>query len=182
MRENGGQYTHAAAWNVIANAMLGEGDRAAEMLALLNPIRHTSTRADTHRYRVEPYVVAADVYAEPSYAGRGGWTWYTGSAAWMYRAAVEWLLGFRLRGRVLRLEPCIPRAWEGFRMRFRHHSARYEIEVENPKRVCRGVATLELDGEVQPADPPEVPLADDGAVHRVRVVLGEGGLPRGGWA
>ena len=98
IRENGGQYTHAAIWSVIAFALLGDGDKAGELFSLLNPINHASTRAGVHRYKVEPYVVCADVYAEPPHVGRGGWTWYTGSAGWMYRAGLEWMLGFRLRG------------------------------------------------------------------------------------
>ncbi len=186
VRENGGQYTHAAVWAVLAFAALGEGDKAGELFALLNPINHTSTRAGVHRYKVEPYVAAADVYAEPPHVGRGGWTWYTGSAGWMYRAGLEWILGFRLRGATLHLDPCIPRAWRGFEIRFRYHSARYEIAVENPRGVTRGVSEVELDGTALPvadagdaALPGEagaagvaIALADDGATHRVRLVIG----------
>ena len=98
MRENGGQYTHAAIWAVMAFAALGDGDKANELFSILNPINRASTRAGVHRYKVEPYVIAADVYAERPHVGRGGWTWYTGSAGWMHRAGIEWLLGFRLRG------------------------------------------------------------------------------------
>jgi cyclic beta-1,2-glucan synthetase len=108
IRENGGQYTHAAIWAVIAFAQLGEGDKAAELLAMLNPIQRSNTRAALHRYKVEPYVVSADVYAEPQHIGRGGWSWYTGSAGWMYRAALESILGFRVHGNALRIDPCIP--------------------------------------------------------------------------
>ncbi len=173
VRENGGQYTHAALWTVIAFAMLGDGDTAAELFAMLNPIHHTGTPAGVHRYRVEPYVVAADVYAEPPHVGRGGWTWYTGSAGWMYRAGLESMLGFRLRGARLVLDPCVPRAWPAFAIAFRHHSARYEIVVENPRGVSRGVASVALDGA--PVDGATgIPLADDGKTHRVLVVLGEG--------
>src|SRR6185295_7499635 len=114
VRENGGQYTHAAAWSVIAFAALGDGERAAELFALLNPINHARTRADVERYKVEPYVIAADVYAEPPHVGRGGWTWYTGSAGWMYRAGLESILGIRVRGARLEIDPCIPGAWSGF--------------------------------------------------------------------
>ena len=98
VRENGGQYTHAAAWAVIAFAMLGDGDKACELFSMLNPIHHASTRAAVHRYKVEPYVVCADVYAMPPHVGRGGWTWYTGAAGWLYRAGLEWILGFRVQG------------------------------------------------------------------------------------
>src|SRR5262249_25980103 len=171
VRENGGQYTHAAIWTVLAYAALGDGDKAGELFALLNPINHTSTRAGVHRYKVEPYVVAADRSPEPPHRGRGGWTWYSGSAGWMYRAGIEWILGFRVRGGTLHLDPCIPRAWRGFEIAFRHHSARYEIAVENPRGVTRGVSLVELDGTAMPAGA-GITLADDGVTHRVRVVLG----------
>jgi cyclic beta-1,2-glucan synthetase len=172
VRENGGQYTHAAIWAIMAWAALGDGDRAGELLSILNPINHTATRAGVYRYRVEPYVVAADVYAEPPHAGRGGWTWYTGSAGWMYRAGIEWLLGFRLRGAALFIDPCIPRAWRGFTLTFRYHSANYVIQVENPRGVTRGVTTLELDSIPVTPGPEGLGLVSDGRTHRIRVVLG----------
>ncbi len=172
IRENGGQYTHGAIWSVLAFAALGDGDKASELFSILNPINHASTRAGVHRYKVEPYVMAADVYTEPPHVGRGGWTWYTGSAGWMYQAGVEWILGFRLRGTTLLLDPCIPRAWPGYEIDFRYHSARYEIAVENPQGVSRGVASAELDGQALTGGGAAIPLADDGATHRVRVVLG----------
>ena len=171
VRENGGQYTHAAIWSVLAFAALGDGDKASELFSLLNPINHASTRAGVYRYKVEPYVVAADIYAEPPHVGRGGWTWYTGSAGWMYRAGIEWILGVRLRGTRLYLDPCIPRAWPGFEITFRYHSSRYEIVVENPHGVARGVLSVELDGAPFAGGAP-IPLADDSATHHVRVVLG----------
>jgi len=171
VRENGGQYTHAATWAVIAFAALGEGDKAAELFAILNPINHTSTRGGIHRYKVEPYVVAGDVYAEPPHVGRGGWTWYTGSAGWMYRAGLEWILGFRLRGTRLVVDPCIPRAWPGFTIAFRYHSARYDIVVENPQGVTRGVSSVEVDA-MPLGDRAGIQLADDQKTHRVRIVLG----------
>ncbi len=172
IRENGGQYTHAGVWSVIALAMLGDGDKAAELFSILNPIQHASTRAGVQRYKVEPYVVCADVYSEPPHVGRGGWTWYTGSAGWMYRAGLEWILGFRLRGAELVLDPCVPRTWRGFEIAFRYRSARYQIAVENPRGVSRGVTRLELDGEALSGERVRIPLADDGATHRVRVILG----------
>ncbi|MCS6852425.1 MAG: glycosyl transferase family 36 [Gemmataceae bacterium] len=170
IRENGGQYTHAAAWVVWATALLGRGSRAVELFGLLNPIRHAQTPADVNRYRVEPYVVAADVYSQPPHTGRGGWTWYTGSAGWLYRVALESILGFQRRGTTLRLDPCIASHWGGFEITYRHHSASYRIRVENPHGVERGVQSMTLDG--QPADPAGMPLADDGRLHEVRVVLG----------
>jgi cyclic beta-1,2-glucan synthetase len=157
---------------VIAFAQLGNGDKAAELFSILNPIQRASTRAGVQRYKVEPYVVSADVYSEPPHVGRGGWTWYTGAAGWMYRAGLEWILGFRLRGAELVIEPCVPRAWRGFEIAFRYRSARYQIAVENPRGVGRGVTRLELDGQALAEERARIPLADDGATHRVRVVLG----------
>ena len=122
IRENGGQYSHAAAWTVIAFAALGDGDKACELFRMLNPITHTSSRATVQRYKVDPYVVAGDVYAEPPHVGRGGWTWYTGSSGWLYRAGLEWILGFRVRGQVLCIDPCIPRNWPSYSINFRYHS------------------------------------------------------------
>ena len=151
IRENGGQYTHAAIWSVMAFAALGDGDKANELFSILNPINRASTRAGVHRYKVEPYVAPADVYAEPPHVGRGGWTWYTGSAGWMYRAGIEWLLGFRLRGAILSIDPCIPRAWRGFEIAFRYHGSRYEIVVMNPGGVSRGVPSMEVDGTRLPS-------------------------------
>jgi cyclic beta-1,2-glucan synthetase len=171
VRENGGQYTHAAVWSAIAFAALGDGDRAAELFAMLNPVNHARTEAGVQRYKVEPYVVAADVYAEPPHVGRGGWTWYTGSAGWMYRAGLESILGFRWRGARLVVDPCIPRAWPGFALVFRYRSARYDIAVENPRGVSRGVSSVEVDGRSLVGEP-RIRLADDGKTHRVRVVLG----------
>ena len=172
VRENGGQYTHAALWSVMAFAGLGEGDKAAALFWMLNPINHARTRIDMHRYKVEPYVVAADVYAAPGHVGRGGWTWYTGSAGWMQRAGVESILGLRIEGGALRLDPCIPRSWPRFEITLRHGTSRFEIVVENPQGVQRGVAAAELDGEKIAARPLSIPLKDDGAVHRLQVRLG----------
>ncbi|MGE3539676.1 MAG: glucoamylase family protein [Candidatus Tectimicrobiota bacterium] len=180
VRENGGQYTHAAIWSVLAFAALGDGDTAGELFALLNPINHASTRAGVYRYKVEPYVMAADLYAEAPHVGRGGWTWYTGSAGWMYRAGLEWLLGFRLRGTMLHLDPCIPRAWQRFTITFRYHSSCYEIVVENPHGVARGVATVALDGAPLAGGNAPIPLADDGVAHQVCVALGPAPLPAPG--
>ena len=172
IRENGGQYTHAALWTAIAFATLGEGDKAHGLFSLLNPINHASTRAQADRYKVEPYVVAADVYAERAHVGRGGWTWYTGSAGWMYRVGLEWLLGFRVRGDLLHLDPCIPCGWPRFEIAFRYGTARYELTVENLRGVSRGVSSVEVDGAAPASGLGPLRLIDDGATHSVRVVLG----------
>ncbi|HWA88805.1 MAG TPA: glucoamylase family protein [Rhizomicrobium sp.] len=173
VRENGGQYTHAATWAVIAYAMQGDGDRAGELMAMLNPIHHAEDANGMHRYRVEPYVACADVYSMPPHAGRGGWTWYTGSAGWMYRAGLEWLLGLRVQGENLVLDPCIPHNWPEFEIVLRHRSARYEIAVENPLGVSRGILAAKLDGKMLSGEKVSIiPLADDGKTHTLRVILG----------
>ncbi len=177
VRENGGQYTHAALWTVIAMARLGYGDEAVELFHMLNPINHTRTRADVDRYKVEPYVVAADVYTHAPHIGRGGWTWYTGSAAWMYRLGLESILGLRRLGSCFAVAPCMPATWDRYVLRWRHLSSVYEITVENPGRRNHGVAEATLDGAL--VDSGAIPLADDGAVHQVRVLMGEPSLPFG---
>jgi cyclic beta-1,2-glucan synthetase len=170
IRENGGQYTHASTWVIEAAAQLGQGDRAKEYFDLLNPIKHTLTPDQVERYKVEPYVVVADIYGHPPHTGRGGWTWYTGSAGWLYRVMLESILGFQLRGKRLRIEPCIPRAWPSFTIVYRHKSATYHIRIENPHGVERGVVEVHVDGQRQ--DGMEIALHDDGKAHEARVVLG----------
>jgi cyclic beta-1,2-glucan synthetase len=177
IRENGGQYTHGSIWSVFAWAKLGDGDRAGELFDILNPIRHAGSAEAIERYKVEPYVSCADVYSVAPLAGRGGWTWYTGSAGWLYRAGLEAMLGFRVRGDRVLIDPCIPKAWSGFSITYRHRSSRYVIEVENPTGVSRGIATVALDGVALSGAPTlvsgaEVPLHDDGAEHYVRIELG----------
>ncbi len=174
IRENGGQYTHAALWSVMAQAALGEGDKAVALFSLLNPINHARSRADVHRYKVEPYVVAADIYASPQHMGRGGWTWYTGAAGWMQRAGIESILGVRLQGAELHIDPCIPKSWPGFEITVRYRSTSYLVIVENPAGVSQGIAAATLDHEavVVVARPLSIPLDDDGILHRVHVKLG----------
>ena len=172
IRENGGQYTHAAIWSVQALAKLGDGDKAAELLSLLNPINHARTWAEAQRYKVEPYVVCADVYSVAPHVGRGGWTWYTGSSGWMYRVGLESILGFTIEANTLRFDPCIPRAWRGFDVAFLYRTARYEVSVDNLAGVCRGIVRLEFDDQALPDGTSHITLVDDGATHRVRVILG----------
>jgi cyclic beta-1,2-glucan synthetase len=146
VRENGGQYTHAALWLAMAMARSGDGTRAGRLLHMLNPIEQARESEEVLRYAVEPYVATADVYDLPGRIGRGGWSWYTGSAAWMYRAWVEEVLGLKVRGERLTLDPVIPGWWSGFQMKYRHGDALYEIQVENPDNLERGVAWVEMDG------------------------------------
>jgi cyclic beta-1,2-glucan synthetase len=170
IRENGGQYTHAAAWVVWAYAELGQGDRAEALFRMLNPIYHGNTLEKIKRYRVEPYVVAADVYSAPSHKGRGGWTWYTGSAGWMYRLGLEAILGLRRVGDVLCINPCISSKWSSYEMTYKLKDNSYHILVENPEGVNCGVKELKLDGK--PLEDGVVPLLDDGNDHTIHVRMG----------
>jgi cyclic beta-1,2-glucan synthetase len=172
VRENGGQYTHAAIWAAWAFAALGDGDRAESIFRLLNPVLRVCDADDARRYRVEPYVVPADVYGAPPHTGRGGWTWYTGSAAWLYRLGVEAILGIRRRGDVLEVDPCVPAAWEGFEASYRFGRSTYRVAVRNTAAAGRGAAALEVDGV--PVEGGRVPLADDGREHRIEVRTGSG--------
>ncbi|HXI97479.1 MAG TPA: protein ndvB, partial [Gemmatimonadaceae bacterium] len=168
VRENGAQYTHAALWAVLATAMQGDGDRAFELFQMLNPITHADSAKGVDTYKVEPYVVAADVYTAKGHLGRGGWTWYTGSASWMYRTALEAILGFHQRGEELFIEPCIPASWKEFSIEYRFRSATYEINVKNPDGLQRGTAELTVDGN---AVERAINLIDDGKHHHVTVSL-----------
>jgi cellobiose phosphorylase len=177
IRENGGQYTHGAIWSIFAFAALGQGDQAGELFAILNPIRHSSTPDAVTRYRVEPYAACADVYSVAPHVGRGGWTWYTGSAGWLYRAGLEAILGFCVRGNTLVIDPCLPKAWPGYEIVFRRRGphnmvTRYEIKVENPRRVSRGVIAAEPESVKIAQGMARIPLIDDGQIHRVRIELG----------
>jgi cyclic beta-1,2-glucan synthetase len=170
VRENGGQYTHAALWTVIALARLGLGDEAMELFHMINPINHARTPEGLERYRVEPYAVAADVYAHPMHVGRGGWTWYTGSAGWMYQVAIDGLLGLRRNDNTFSVDPCIPAMWPEYSLDWRHGRTRYRISVQNPEHQYRGVRSAELDGVT--VDARAIPLRDDGGTHEVAIVLG----------
>jgi cyclic beta-1,2-glucan synthetase len=166
VRENGGQYTHAAIWAAMAFAELGDARRAWDVWRLINPIAHGSSPEAMETYKVEPYVVAADVYAVAPHVGRGGWSWYTGSAAWMYRLVVESLLGLRLEGDRLRIEPCLPVDWSGFTVHYRFRETVYHISVHQTSHAA-GVQRLSLDGQEQEGR--AVPLVDDRQEHRVEV-------------
>jgi cyclic beta-1,2-glucan synthetase len=170
IRENGAQYTHAALWAVWAFAELGQGDRAESLFRLLNPIYHSDTPKKTARYGVEPYVIAADVYSASSHSGRGGWTWYTGSSGLMYRLGLEAILGIRRIGRTLRIDPCVPKTWSSYQVTYRLGQTTFQIGVENPEGVNRGVKQIKVDGTILTDN--EIPLLDDGGRHQVQVLLG----------
>ena len=174
VRENGGQYTHAAAWCIIALAELGEGDAAGDLLSLINPINLSATRNGSRKYRLEPYVVAADVYSVGENRGRGGWSWYTGAAGWIYRAAIEHVLGVRKEGDALIISPSIPSHWSEFEITYRHRNVAYHISVTNPGAVSRGlVAASDNTGELQIRDDRSVivPLNSDKEQH-IKLTMG----------
>ena len=171
VRENGGQYTHAAAWVIIAFAKLGDGDKAMELFELINPINHTHNLREYSRYKAEPYVIAADVYAVHPHIGRGGWSWYTGSAGWVYRAGLEYLLGFQKNKETIVMDPCIPRRWEEYSISYKYLNSHYNIKVLNPNQVCRGVKRLHIDGVILEGN--AIPLVDDGKIHFVELTLEE---------
>jgi cellobiose phosphorylase len=166
VRENGGQYTHAAIWTAMAFASLGDARRAWELLAMINPVNHSTTPTAVATYKVEPYVVAADVYSVRPHTGRGGWTWYTGSAGWLYRLIMESLLGLHLEGNKLCFVPCFPPDWKGFSVHYRYWETVYHIAVRRTPSVD-DQAGVTLDGVEQPE--PSIPLVDDHREHSVEV-------------
>ena len=170
IRENGGQYTHAAIWAAWALAQLGQGDQAGDLFRLLNPISHGDTPEKAATYKVEPYVVAADVYSVAPHVGRGGWTWYTGSASWLYRLGIEAILGLTRRGDQLTINPCIPGDWLSYEVTYRDGETVYNIHVRNPQGVNRGVVEIKLDGSILAQG--YVPLRQDGGQHEVHIELG----------
>ena len=167
VRENGGQYTHAAIWVLWALAELGEGDLAVRLFQRLLPIRHALTPDAAALYRVEPYVLAADVYGVPPHTGRGGWTWYTGAAGWAYRFGLEVILGIRLEPGGWRVDPRIPKTWPGFEVTLRDRTTTYRIRVENPHSVNGGVESVALDGKTLLDS--VLPRLHDGGSHDVVV-------------
>jgi cyclic beta-1,2-glucan synthetase len=173
VRENGGQYTHAAVWVACAYAQMGMGKKAADLFSMLNPIHHSLTRTQVGVYKSEPYVMAADIYGKAPHVGRGGWTWYTGSAGWMFRAGMEYILGIHRRGAALYFDPCVPPEWPGFMVIYRHGTATYEIQFENPRHVSKGILEIDLDGQKLENANAKVELKDDGKKHVVKVLMGD---------
>jgi cyclic beta-1,2-glucan synthetase len=169
VRENGGQYTHAAVWSAMAFAQAGQLDRAWELFNLLNPVRHGDSQSAIDRYKVEPYVIAADVYTNPKHAGRGGWTWYTGSAGWMYRFITESLLGLRLEVNHLRLTPSMPAKWDSFTVHYRYRETFHHIHFRKVGS-SGAVSRVTFDGAEQ-ADK-TIPLLDDRKEHLIEVEMG----------
>jgi len=170
VRENGGQYTHSAVWATMAFAALGDSKRAWELFSLINPVRHGSSASAMAVYKVEPYVVAADVYAVSPHIGRGGWTWYTGSAGWTYRLILESLLGLRLHVDKLHFAPCLPAEWDGFKLRYRYRRTVYQIAVIQVQTVASkkvGPVSISVDSVAQ--SEPAITMIDDGLEHHAEV-------------
>jgi cellobiose phosphorylase len=181
VRENGGQYTHAAIWTTMAFAMMGDKERAWELFAMLNPINHGSQPEEIERYKVEPYVMCADIYAAHPHTGRGGWTWYTGAAGWMYRLSVETLLGLNLEVDRLRITPCVPAHWDSYKIHYRYRETFYHITINRVGKKSDRVIRVTLDGRViddagvdgvVTAFQGTIPLVDDQNEHYVEVSLG----------
>jgi cyclic beta-1,2-glucan synthetase len=169
VRENGAQYTHAALWAVLATALQGDGDHAMFLYRMLNPVTHALTPEDVAKYKVEPYVIAADVYTAEGHLGRGGWTWYTGSASWLYRVGLEAILGFTKRGETLEIDPCVPADWKEFSIEYRHGDSTYTITVRNSRGVQKGVESITVDGVTVSGS---IALVTDGQPHEVIVTMG----------
>jgi cellobiose phosphorylase len=167
VRENGGQYTHAAIWATTAFAMMGDRERAWEVFAMLNPVNHGSTPAEIERYKVEPYVMCADIYGAPPHTGRGGWTWYTGASGWMYRLTVETLLGLQLEVDHLRIAPCIPADWASYKIHYRYRDTFYHITVQRVGEQSEHGIRVTVDGIERPDN--LIPLIDDRQDHAVEV-------------
>jgi cyclic beta-1,2-glucan synthetase len=169
LRENGGQYSHAAMWAILAYAKRGDAESAIELFALLNPINHARTPDEVERYKVEPYVIAADVYSVAPHVGRGGWTWYTGAAGWMYRAGIEGILGLRREGEHLVVDPCIPDAWPEFEVAVDVASTRYRIQVTNRSKNSSDLRRAVLDGAALDCAQGLVRVSLDGGSHRLQI-------------
>lgn len=170
VRENGGQYTHAAIWAIIAEAMLQQNDRAYEFFKIVNPIEHGKTKELEQKYKVEPYVIAADVYGSANLLGRGGWTWYTGSSSWFYKAGIEYILGLKIQQGMLSIKPCIPKDWKEYKIRYEYYSSVYNITVKNPNESETGeVKEFYLDG--QRIEEKQIKMIDNGRIYEVEVVL-----------
>ena len=168
-RENGGQYTHAAIWAIIAEAILGFGDKATELFRMINPIEHARTKEAVVKYKVEPYVVAADIYGQGSLAGRGGWTWYTGSSSWLYEAGLHYILGFSIDKGYLTIKPCIPANWKDYKIHYKYGTSIYNIFVKNPNSKNTGVEKFLLNNEE--IQEKRIKLIDNGKVNEIEIIM-----------
>lgn len=168
-RENGGQYTHAAIWAIIAEAMLGFGNKATELFRMINPIEHARTKAEAQKYKVEPYVIPGDVYGQGNLAGRGGWTWYTGSSSWMYEAGLKYILGLQIEKGFLKINPCIPNDWKEYTIRFNNEMSIYNITIKNPHSKNTGIEKFILNGnEVKEK---QVKLSNNNEIYEIEIIM-----------
>ena len=169
-RENGGQYTHAACWTIIAEAILGFGEKATEYFRMINPIEHSRTKESANKYKVEPYILAADIYGQGNLAGRGGWTWYTGSSSWFYEAGLKYILGFNVEKGHLRIKPHIPDEWKEYSIKYKYGNSLYNIRVSNNKK------NKENDEQIFKVNGMEIPekkikLSKDGGIYNIDVEI-----------
>ena len=168
-RENGGQYTHGAIWAIVAEAMLGFGDKAGEFFKMINPIEHTRTKESTQKYKGEPYVIAADIYGQRNLAGRSGWTWYTGSSSWMYEAGIKYILGLQIEKGVLKLKPCIPNDWKQYEIKYKYGDSIYNIKVINKNSKNTGIEKIYLNGNL--VENNEITLNKSGGVYNIEAEI-----------
>ena len=168
-RENGGQYTHGAIWAIIAEAILGFGDKSLDLFRMINPIEHSRTKESAKKYKVEPYVLAADIYGYGNLAGRGGWTWYTGSSSWLYEAGIHYILGLTIKEGYLYIEPCIPSSWKEYSIIYRYGSSIYHIKVQNKNEKTTGVEKILCNGIEVPEK--RIKLIDDRKVYEIMVIM-----------
>ena len=168
VRENGGQYTHSAIWAIIAEAMLGKGDKAVELYKMITPIEHARTKDAANKYKVEPYVLAADVYGAQNLAGSGGWTWYTGSSSWYYLAGIQYILGLNIYHNTMSFKPCIPKFWDEFEIRYKFGNSIYNIKVKNPNGKNTGISKVLIDGNEHEN---KILLDSSGKVFNVEIIM-----------
>ena len=170
VRENGGQYTHSSCWVIIAESILGFGDKALEYYRMINPIEHSRTKEASNKYKVEPYVIPADIYGAGNLAGRGGWTWYTGSASWYYMAGIEYILGFRIENNTIKINPCIPKDWKEYEIKYRYKNSIYNIKVKNPEGKNTGVSKIIVNGSKIEKEN-GIKLDDKANVYNIEVIM-----------
>ena len=170
VRENGGQYTHSSCWVIIAESILGFGDKALEYYRMINPIEHSRTKEASNKYKVEPYVIPADIYGAGNLAGRGGWTWYTGSASWYYMAGIEYILGFKIKNNTIKINPCIPKDWKEYEIKYRYENAIYNIKIKNPEGKNKGVTKILVNGkEIEKEN--GIKLEKSANVYNIEVIM-----------
>ena len=172
VRENGGQYTHSSCWVIIAESILGFGDKALEYYRMINPIEHSRTKDASNKYKVEPYVIPADIYGAGNLAGRGGWTWYTGSASWYYMAGIEYILGFKIENNTIKINPCIPKEWKEYEIKYRYKNAIYNIKVKNPEGKNTGISKIIINGkEIENGKENGIKLDERANVYNIEVIM-----------